>query len=360
MTPWLKKVLAFFSQGEVQQIHRKKSDTKSVHHTKMTHKKTAPLGVPKVRVVFMGTPSLSATLLRALLDTGYNVVGVVTKQDKPVGRNKEIKGSAVKELALERKLPLLQPEKLDVAAFEALQNWKPDIIIVAAYGKILPPSFLSLPGFGCINFHTSLLPQWRGASPVQNALLAGASKTGVTLMLMDAGMDTGDILTQRALSIQPNDTTATLTESLTKIGTELLLETLPQWIERRLTPVKQNNTEATMCQLIERSDGRIFWTDDAESIYNRFRALTPWPGVFTYIRKKDGLMRLKLIAMSLEKNTTPQPKPLGMVFAVGDAVAVQASNGRIFLKEVQLEGKNPMPIREFLLGNEGLIGSFFE
>ena len=315
---------------------------------------------PKVRVVFMGTPELSASLLTALLENGYNVVGVVTKPDRPVGRKQEIEESPVKHIAVTSGLPLLQPERIDQSTIDAIAGWKPDLIVVAAYGKILPQKLLELPGFGCINFHTSLLPRWRGASPIQNALLAGETETGVTIMLMDKGMDTGDILTQTKVAIDPTDTTPTLTEKLKEAGQALLLETLPQWVERHITPTKQDGSQATLCQLIERSDGRIMWTDEAESIYNRYRALYPWPGVFTYWKKNDNVLRLKLITLSFQKQSAQITKPIGTVFEIGEKIGVQTGSGIIFIETIQMEGKTPLPIHEFLLGNEDFLGSALE
>lgn len=319
-----------------------------------------PTQTPKVRVVFMGTPALSATLLEALIVQGYNIVGVVTKPDRPIGRKQTVEESPVKETALKHNLPILQPEKIDATALLEIQNWKPDVVVVAAYGKILPESLLSLPGFGCVNFHTSLLPKWRGASPIQNAILSGATETGVTIMLMDKGMDTGDILTQKTVPIDPDDTTPTLTDKLLVAGQALLLETLPLWIERHITPTKQDNEKATLCQLIERSDGHIMWSDDAESIYHRYRALYPWPGVFTYWKKADNLLRLKLLTLSYQKENPTLPQPLGAVFEIDGKIGIQTSIGVIFPETVQLEGKTPVSIKEFLLGNEGFIGSFLE
>lgn len=315
---------------------------------------------PKIRVVFMGTPALAATLLDALMTNRYNVVGVVTKQDQPQGRDQTLEESPVKKTAQSYDLPVLQPAKLDSAALAAIRAWKPDLIVVAAYGKILPQEVLSLPGFGCLNFHPSLLPKFRGASPIQNALLSGMTETGVTIILMDSGMDTGDILAQKPIAIEPDDTTPILTEKLLVLGQALLLETLPLWIERRITPQKQRSEEATLCQLIEREDGKIMWTDEAESIYNRYRALYPWPGIFTYVRKKDNRLRLKLLKISYQKQNPQIVQPLGMVFEIGEHIGIQTANGVIFLEEVQLEGKTPTPIREFLLGNAEFLGSLLE
>lgn len=357
MTPALKRILSFLSP--------KKSfrETLTVPVHDMTRTVPAPPSAsetPKVRVVFMGTPALSASLLSLLLKKEYNIVGVVTKTDKPVGRKKEVAESAVKTLAREHGLFLLQPAKMDAEAIKAIRDLKPDLIVVAAYGKILPQELLDIPGFGCINFHTSLLPLWRGASPIQNALLTGATETGVTIMLMDAGMDTGDILSQKTVAIDPDDTTPLLTAKLLTAGTDLLLETLPLWIERRITPKKQDSTRATLCQLIERSDGQILWSEDAESIYNRYRALYPWPGIFTYYKRGDNLLRLKLLRISHQKQNPELVRPLGTVFEIGEKIGVQTSSGIIFLEEVQLEGKTPVPIRDFLNGNEDFIGTLLQ
>lgn len=316
--------------------------------------------IPKVRTVFMGTPELSATLLQALIEKGYNIVGVVTKPDKPVGRKKELSESPVKELALKYRIPVIQPEKFDASALQELRDLKPDLIVVAAYGKILPEEVLTLPGFGCVNFHTSLLPKWRGASPIQNTLLAGETETGVTIMLMDKGMDTGDIISQRTVLIDPDDTSIILTEKLLVAGKALLLETLPRFIERTITPTKQDDTKATLCQLIEREDGHIFWTDDAESIYNRFRALTPWPGVFCYWKRGDELLRLKLISLSYQKQNTQAMQPLGKVFEIGEKVGVQTTTGIVFLEVIQLEGKTPTDIKEFVRGYSDFVGGLLE
>lgn len=315
---------------------------------------------PKIRVVFMGTPGLAAAILEALAGNAYNIVGVVTKPDKPAGRKQEAVASKVKEVALRHSFPLEQPHKLDSEAIEKIKAWKPDLIVVAAYGKILPPELLKVPGFGCINVHASLLPKWRGASPIQNALLAGETETGITIMLMDEGMDTGDILSQKKIAIAPDETREALTETLTGTGKDLLLETLPLWVKRKIVPIPQDGSQATLCQLIERQDGRIVWTDDAESIYNRYRALTPWPGIFAFWKKNDELLRLKFLRISYQKQSPQTPYPIGQVFGLGEKIGVQTGQGVIFLEEVQLEGKTPTLIGEFLRGNQELVGSLLQ
>ena len=323
-------------------------------------KKISWFGAPKIRILFMGTPEFSATILAGLMEKKYHIVGVITRKDKPVGRKQEVVESAVKKKALELKLPIEQPERLDAEAVEKIKGLKPDLIIVAAYGRILPKEILAIPGFGCINVHASLLPKWRGASPIQNALLSGATETGVTLMLMDEGMDTGNILAQKKIAIAPDDTTASLGARLAEISRDFLLETLPLWIERAITPEPQDNARATLCQLIEREDGHILWTDEAETIYNRFRALYPWPGIFAFWKKESELLRLKLLSVSFQKQSPQLAHPVGEVFEVGEKVGVQTGEGVIFLETVQLEGKTEMPIAEFLLGNKEIIGSLLQ
>lgn len=322
-----------------------------------TKQEIASHGAPKIRVVFMGTPEFAAVMLDGLIDGGYNVVGVVTKPDKPAGRDQEPSASRVKEVALEHSLPIEQPERIDDEAISKIVAWKPDLIVVAAYGKILPQSVLDIPGFGCINVHASLLPKWRGASPIQNALLAGETETGITIMLMDKGMDTGDIIAQEKTEISPDETKELLLLRLTGLGRDLLLKTIPLWVRRKIASQPQDGTQATLCQLIERNDGRIVWNDDAESIYNRYRALFPWPGIFAFWKKDDGLLRIKLHKISYQKQSPTTEYQVGQVIEVGEKVGVLTGSGVIFLEEVQLEGKTRMPMEEFVRGNQDFIGS---
>lgn len=316
--------------------------------------------VPKIRMVFMGTPEFAATLLQGLIDHHYPIVGVVTQPDKPIGRKQEREPSQVKKLALRYQLPLLQPNKLDAEAAEALEDWKPDLIVVAAYGKILPKNVLSLPGFGCVNVHASLLPKWRGASPIHNALLSGETETGVTLMLMDEGVDTGDIIAFERTTIAPNETRVDLETRLAILGSELLSHTLVSFIERKITPRKQDAGEATLCQLIDREDGHIFWNDDSLAIYNRYRALAPWPGVFTFWKNNDSLQRLKLLSLSHLKQPSQSKHALGEVFEIGESIGVQTGTGILLLEEVQLEGKERTDIRTFVRGYRHFIGSILQ
>lgn len=306
----------------------------------------------------MGTPALGEAMLQALIEARYNLVGVVTQPDRPVGRQQKLAQSPVKILAERHQLPLIQPERFDDTTLTQLKNWKPDLVVVAAYGRILPAAVLSLPGFGCINVHTSLLPRWRGASPIQNALLAGDKETGVSLMLLDQGMDTGPLLATRACSIKPDDRTDTLTAKLTTLGQALLIETLPRWIVREIQPTPQPTEGVTLCQLIEREDGHIFWDTTAQEIYNRYRGLYPWPGIFTYWQRgENDLVRIKLQEIGFQKTQPTVPRKLGEVFEIGDGFGVQTSLGVVLLITLQAEGKSSMPIADFVRGNPTLIGS---
>ncbi|MGK2848867.1 MAG: methionyl-tRNA formyltransferase [Minisyncoccota bacterium] len=315
---------------------------------------------PQIRVVFMGTPDFSASLLSSLIAQQYNIVSVFTKPDRPIGRKQEIQQSAVKKIAIQHDILVEQPEKFTAEVIQKIASLKPDLIIVVAYGKILPLAVLRIPGFGCINVHASLLPKWRGASPVQNALLTGAEETGATIILMDEGMDTGNILAQRSLHIHQDETRVELMSRILSLAETLLLETIPLWITHAIEAKKQDNNQATLCQLIEREDGHILWTDEALSIYNRFRALSSWPGIFVFWKKDGELLRLKLHKISYQKMTQTITHPIGQVFELSDKIGVQTTSGIIFLEEVQLAGKNRMSIREFLLGNPDFIGTFLQ
>lgn len=306
----------------------------------------------------MGTPSLAASILEGLIAEGYNIVGVVTQPDRPVGRKQEVVPGPVKLIAEQHRLPVIQPERLKEEALKQLIDWKPDLVVVAAYGRILPQTLLDLPGFGCVNVHFSLLPRWRGASPIQNALMAGESETGVSIMLLDAGLDTGPLLARRALPIEPDERSDALTTRLTELGRSLLLETLPLWVKRKIAPTPQPADGATLCQLIEREDGRVFWDTPAQEIYNRFRGLSPWPGIFTFWQRgNDDLMRIKLLEIGLQKTSPGLRKAIGEVFEIGEDIGVQTAEGVILLKMLQLEGKTALPIRDFLQGNQAFIGS---
>lgn len=313
---------------------------------------------PQVSVVFMGTPEFAATALSALIREEYHLVGVVTQPDRKSGRRQELTPSPVKILAEEHSLPLLQPEKLDAEAINTIRDWKPDIIVVAAYGRILPESLLELPGFGCINIHASLLPRWRGASPVANALMAGDQETGITLMELDRGMDTGAIIATERTPIGADEKADALLSRLADIGAKLLIDTLPLWIKRQVSATPQVEEGVTLCQLIEREDGHLFWTEEATVLYNRYRGLYPWPGVFTYWRRgEDDVVRIKFHELSVQKTAPAIDYPVGSVVEIGEKVGIVTGLGVLFPLKVQIEGKEATSMSEFLKGYPNFVGS---
>ncbi len=325
---------------------------KSIKKDSASRKKTI-----KLRIVFMGTGVFAQFVLKKLLEKEYNIVGAYTQLDKSINGDRQVAVEIVKKLAQQHGLPVFQPEKFTPEEINRLRELNPDIIVVASFGKILPPAVLSLPGFGCLNVHASFLPEFRGPSPLQNALLLGKKETGATIMLMDSGIDTGDILAQKKFPILENDTYETLLKKTSSEGSELLLQTIPLWIEGKIEPQKQDLSKATLCQLIERNDGKIIWEEEAEKIYNRFRAFHSWPGIFTFWDSKGVLQRLKLTKISFQKKDSETPRSAGEVFKQDGLVGVQTLQGIIILEEINPEGKNNMAIKEFLNGYPHFIGS---
>ena len=299
----------------------------------------------------MGTPEFSETILKSLLENKYNIISVYTQGDKKVGRKQELQKSLVKILAEKNNLPVFTPEKLR-PEIENIKNQNPDLIIVAAYGKIIPQEILDIPKYKAINIHPSILPKYRGASPIQNALLNGDEITGTTIMLMTKEVDAGDILAQIEIKIEATEKLPELSEKLAQKSAELLLKTLPEWINHKIKPQKQKVSEATFCQMLNKEDGKINWADNAQDIFNRFRAFYPWPGMFTFW---DG-QRIKLNTIRFEKSTS-RIEPLGKIFEINETVAVQAKDGIIILEEIQLEGKPNVEIKNFLNGHPNFVGS---
>jgi methionyl-tRNA formyltransferase len=312
--------------------------------------------VAMVRVVFMGTPDFAVPTLTALADAStVDVVGVVTQPDRRAGRGRRLMPSPVKRAALARDLPLFQPRSLHTAETLAqLVTWGPDIIVVAAFGQILRQDVLELPPFGCLNVHASLLPRWRGAAPIPAAILAGDKVTGVTIMQMDVGLDTGPILAQREEPVESGDTWETLEPRLAQLGAELLVETLPPYLAGELSPQPQPAEGVTYAEQLSKDDGWIDWSRPAVELDRQIRAFHPWPGAFTMLRGE----RLKLV------RAVPLPgwrgdAPPGTVFALnGEAVvAVATGEGALRLEEVQLAGRRSMDITSFLCGQRDCIGS---
>jgi methionyl-tRNA formyltransferase len=304
------------------------------------------------RIVFMGTPDFAVPSLKKLADS-YEIVTVIMQPDRPAGRRRRLTPPPVKEIALARDLPVWQPPTLRTPeAVARLRALAPDLIIVAAFGQILRTSVLEIPPHGCLNVHGSLLPKYRGAAPIPAAILAGETETGITLMQMDEGMDTGPIIAQASCPIAPGDTTATLSERLAHLGADLLIETLPAWLAGEITVQPQNDAQATYCQLIAKSDGRLDWRLPAEGLARQVRAYIPWPTAFTTWQGKS----LKVLRTTPLPDRRGEERP-GQVIALDDGAAVVTSRGMLRLEEVQLAGKRAMTMEEFLRGQRGFVGS---
>jgi methionyl-tRNA formyltransferase len=313
------------------------------------------LNPPPWRIVFFGTPSFAIPTLEGLLRGPDKVVGVVTQPDREKGRGRKIVFSPIKELALQHGLNLLQPEKAKEGAFQkALKGLQPDLCVVVAYGQILPESVLKMPKYGAVNVHASLLPKYRGAAPIAWAILKGEKVTGVTTMVMDQGMDTGDILMQSEVPISAEDTCQTLQNRLADLGARLLIETLTKMKEGDIRPVPQDHSKATYAPPLKKEDGHIDWQKEAEEIDLQVRAFNPWPGAFT--RWEDRLLRIYKGAVR-ERVLTGK---IGTVVWVGsDFIEVEAGKDAYLIKEVQLEGRKRMSTREFLSGHPIPVGTVF-
>ena len=307
---------------------------------------------PSWRIVFFGTPSFALPSLETLTRGSDEVVAVVTQPDREKGRGRKVIASPVKELALQKGLPILQPEKAREVSFqETLKGFGADLFVVAAYGQILPKSILSLPKYGAINVHASLLPKNRGSAPIAWAILNGDKKTGITTMLMDEGMDTGDILLESEIPIQKDETTETLQDRLASLGARVLAETLEQMKKGKIHPTPQDHSKATYAPMLKKEDGRIDWIKGAEEIDRQVRAFHPWPGAYT---EWQGQI-LKIYKGDVRKGKGAGKA--GTVLWVGtDFIEIGTGEGSYVLKEVQLEGKRRMSTRDFLSGHLVSVG----
>lgn len=310
-----------------------------------------------MRIVFFGTSDFAVPALKSLLNFGYEVAAVVTQSEKPVGRQRIIIPSPVKKAALENHVLVLEPHNLrkDDKAFEEFKGLNPDICIVAAYGKIIPPQYLEVPKYGFINIHPSLLPKYRGPSPVQAAILNDEMETGVSIMLVDEQMDHGPLLENRKWKIESGKYYREIEKELAEEGAELLLETLPKYISGELKPKEQNHDQATFTKLLKRSDGRIDWNRTAEEIYNQIRALSLEPGTWTTWKSKI----LNISTCEVENISTSQVedhKP-GKVVKVNNSIAVATKKCYLILKQIQLEGGKEMDAKLFLNGHPDFLGS---
>jgi len=290
----------------------------------------------------MGSPDFSLSTLRALADA-YDVVGVVTQPDRASGRGRELRPPPVKLLAQELDISVMQPEKLrQPEAMEQLRAWNPDLIVVAAFGQILKKDVLYLPRFGCINVHASLLPRWRGAAPINAAILHGDEETGVTIMKMDVGLDTGPILTQRSIRLTQEDTAGSVFEKLSHLGADLLIETLPDYLSGKIQPVPQPEEGMTYAPMLKKEEGQLDFTNPVDELERRVRAFNPWPGAFMDF---DGAF-LKIH----RAHVAEAEAEAGQRLIYRDQPAVGAGSGLLVLDEVQPAGKKSMSGKSFLAG----------
>ncbi len=322
-----------------------------------------------LRVVYMGTPYFAVPALEALIEgatpgkvlpEGYEIVTVVTRPDKPAGRGREIVFAPVKQTALAHDIPVWQPgsfKKTENSA--ALAAYQADLYIVAAFGQILPQSVLDQPRFGTLNIHASLLPKYRGADPIAEAILQGENESGVTIMLLDAGIDTGPTLLSRSITLAEDETTGSLTTKLATLGAQALLEVLPQWITSSITPKPQDALHATHTRMLQKEDGLLRWEKPAAVLARQVRAYTPWPGSYTHWRGKL-LKLLEAHPLMVEIDTLEQQVQPGLVSTREEAghqvMAVVTGAGFLIVTRVQLEGKKAMSAEEFLRGYGQIAG----
>jgi methionyl-tRNA formyltransferase len=301
----------------------------------------------------MGTPQFAVASLHALAAAGHDIAGVVTRTDKPAGRGRALSAPPAKHAAQELGIDVFQPKRVREPEFiEILRKMDPDVIVVAAYGQILPKEILTLPKFGCINIHASLLPAYRGAAPINWAIIRGEHETGITIMQMDEGMDTGAILMQESIPIGPEDTAGGLTEKLAPLGARLITTALPLLASGKLTPVAQDVTKATTAPLLKKGDGLINWDLSARDIHDRVRGLSPWPGAYSYL---DGQM-VKIITTGL-LDGTGEP---GLLYEPDkNTLTAGAGGGLLSILSIQPEGKKPMTAGEFMRGHRGIVGKKF-
>ena len=306
----------------------------------------------------MGTPSFAVPVLRSLVENENNVVGVVTKPAKPSGRGMKMIGSEIEKVALELGLNIIQPTSVqdNQEMLQQLTSLAPDIVVSAAYGLFLPADILNLPLMGCLNVHPSLLPQYRGASPVASAILNGDDYTGVTVMKIDEGIDTGPVLAQKEILIKPHHTTDELTMEMFLIGAMLLSEVIPAWVRGEIRPRLQDDAKATIAPRVKKENGVIDWSLPGIQIARQIRAYNSWPGSFTNWKNKS----IKIIEATLiESDSTTLESP-GMIRLIGNDVGIVTGEGILKIQSIQLEGRKPMPAHEFIRGQRDFIGSIIE
>jgi methionyl-tRNA formyltransferase len=309
-----------------------------------------------MRIVFMGTPEFAVPSLEALLKSGDQVVGIVTQPDRPKGRGQVLTPPPIKLIAQREGIPFLQPVKIKVPEFlAALAAWKPDLIAVTAYGRILHSPILTLPPMGCMNVHGSLLPKYRGAAPVQWAVINGEAETGITTMMMDEGMDTGAMLLQESLPILPEDTAGSLAPRLAVLGGKLLVETIARLKAGMITPQPQNHALATLAPPLKKEDGVIDWTTSASNIANRVRGLSPWPGAYTYIGSERWM-----VWSATQSPGKPDVMPGTIIEVTKQSIQVATGDGVLALKEIQPSNSKRLTVAQYLAGHRVSAGQRFD
>lgn len=313
-----------------------------------------------MKIVFMGTPDFAVGALDALVEAGHEVTAVVTQPDKPKGRGKEMQAPPVKEYALCHGIPVFQPVRIrEPEAVKQLSSYDADLYVVAAFGQILTQEILDIPRFGSVNIHASLLPKYRGAAPIQRAILEGETVTGVTIQQMNAGIDTGDILSKVRVDISPEDTGDSLFEKLMRAGAGLIVETLPRIEAEEIRPEPQDETQATYAKRLSKELGEIDWSGPAQEIERKIRAFTSWPGAYTVLSGKTlKIWRARVVEGEAESPllaegaaaALPGACPGSVSAVTREEIIVNCGQGRLALREVQLSGKKRMPVKDFLLG----------
>ena len=305
-----------------------------------------------MKILYMGTPDFALLPLKRLIEDGHDVAGVITREDKPKGRGMKVFMTPVKEFAVEADIPVFQPTTLkDNAIDDILKEIDPDIIVVVAYGKILPEYVLKYPRYGCVNLHGSLLPKYRGSAPIQHAVLNGDSVTGVTTMLMDKGMDTGNILLKREVEIADDDTSESMFEKLSAVGAELLSETISMLEKGGVTPTPQNEADATYAPPIKKENAKIDWTQDEREISNLVRGSFSWPIAYT----DSTIGRIKIYSVSMGTSSAE----CGKVISLSDAGLEVGTGGKsVFITRFQVESGKKMTPAEYFRGHESIIGSY--
>lgn len=300
-----------------------------------------------INIVFMGSAEFSTPVL-TLLAQQYHIAGVVTQPDRHTGRGRKLTSPPIKELATSLEIPIIQPESIKQEnALKEMISWKPDLIVVAAYGKILRDNILTLPRFGCLNVHASLLPRWRGASPVEAAIECGDEYTGVTIMIMDRGLDTGPILTSVKVRITTDETSSSLSNKLSTIGAKLLVDTIPLYINKEIIPIPQDEQEATYAPMINKSDGELNFSLPAVQLERKIRAYTPWPGTFTIWNNTILKIHQATVVSDIPNNVTPNP---GERIIYEGKPAIITGEGLLVIERIQQAGRKQIQGTEFIRG----------